>query len=314
LAQVVDDLSDVGIRNLHLKDFFRLLRPHFLLGSLMLFLIGSTYAGGRAMDLGAGFIVAIVTVVMVQLAGQLANDYFDREGDLPSQRSLFAGGSGVIQTGSISASAVLLTTIAVCTISLFLAAFVAYSYGRTLFLPLIVLGLAGGLAYSAPPVRLVSSRFGELSIALLIGFVLPLTGWYYAKGSLDLEILTLGLPLFLFTLQSLIAVEFPDMEADLASGKRNMTFRLGVRRSKYVQIIVLGFSYLVVLAEVALGYLGIGALLIIATVPLFLYGSRKLIMMKDYDFNLAKTASNIAMLVNGISMAIMLIFLTYLAK
>jgi 1,4-dihydroxy-2-naphthoate polyprenyltransferase len=310
----MNDLSDVWIRKGGLKDFIRLLRPHFLLGSVMLFLIGSSCASGGVIDLGFGLVVAIIAVVMVQLAGQLANDYFDREGDLPSQRSLFAGGSGVIQTGSISASTVLRMTWAACATALILAAFVAAISGKGLFLPLIILGLAGGLAYSAPPLRLASTRFGELSVALLIGIVLPLTGWYYVKSSLDLGIVAVSLPLFLFTLQSLIAVEFPDTDADRASGKRNINFRLGVQSSRLVQITLLSISYLVVVAEVALGLLEVGALLLTVTVPISLYASWILISMGPYDFNLAKIASNSAMLVNGITMALMLVYVTLLAK
>ena len=67
--------------------------PHFLLGSVMLFLIGAISAG-RTFEASGGMVSANSAAIMVQLAGQLANEYFDREGDIPSRRSLFAGGSG----------------------------------------------------------------------------------------------------------------------------------------------------------------------------------------------------------------------------
>ncbi|MGD0818520.1 MAG: prenyltransferase [Methanomassiliicoccales archaeon] len=290
-----------------LKDFIRLLRPHFLLGSVVLFLIGSSFARGGRIDVNVGLIMAILTVAMVQLAGQLADDYFDREGDHPSHRSLFAGGSGVIQSGSFSARSVLWITISICTFSLLLATAVAVFTGRWLFLPLIALGLVGGLAYSAPPARLASTWFGEMYVAFLIGFMLPLMGSYYDNGELDAGIVVVSLPLFLFTLESLIAVEFPDMEADRASGKRNLTFRLGIQRSKFVQVFLLLTCYVVVVAEVFLGTLKSGALLLLVTAPFSLYTSWELIKMKDYDFKVSRTASNVAMTVNGITMAILLI-------
>ena len=184
--------------------------------------------------------------------------------------------------------------------------------GRWFFPLLIILGLAGGLAYSMPPVRLASTRFGEISIAILLGFFLPLAGWYYVNGSVDPEVLAIGLPLFLFSLESLIAVQFPDVEADRTSKKRNLTFRLGIQTSKSIQISLLCASYLIVISEVAIGCLRFGALLVLLTVPLSMFASWKLIKMNEYDFTVAKMASNTAMAVNGITMAILLVYVNFL--
>lgn len=295
-----------------LRDFIRLLRPHFLLGSLMLFLIGSIHAGEGRINVDIGLITAILTAAMVQLAGQLADDYFDRDGDLPSKRSLFAGGSGVIQSGSFSAGSVLRLTMAVCVLSIILATAVSVFTDRWLFLPLIALGLAGGLAYSAPPIRLASTWFGELSIALLVGVVLPLTGAYYIVGAMDPGVFALCLPLFFFSLESLVAVQFPDMEADRASGKRNITLRLGIQRTKFACMAFIFMGYLAVIVEVMYGSLRAGALAILITIPISLYASWKLVMMKDYDFRISKTVSNLGMTVNGISMAILLVYVLFL--
>lgn len=310
----MDELGEVRFDKMALSGYVRTLRPQFLPGSAILFLIGSLFAGDGVIHANVEMALALLTVVLVQLAGHLANDYFDREGDRPSQRSLFAGGSGAIQTGVVSARAVLHATMAVFAFALLLAAIVAVISERPWFLPLIALGLFGGYAYSAPPLRLASTWLNELSIALLLGFGLPLAGWYFTKGTFDLDILKVGLPLFLFSVQSLIAVQFPDMEADRASGKRNMTFRLGIQRSKMIQTSLLGLSYLIVVAEVAIGYLEIGALLVLVTIPFYLYYSWKLIGMEHYDFNLAMTASNMAMALNGVSMAMVLIYLTVLTR
>ncbi len=300
----------ISIRRL--KDFIRLLRPHFLLGSVMLFLIGSIHAGQGHIEIDIGLFMAILTAAMVQLAGQLANDYFDRDGDKPSKRSLFAGGSGVIQSGSFSAGSVLRLTMAVSALSIILAAAVSVHTDRWLFLPLIALGLAGGLAYSVPPIRSASTWFGELSIALLIAFILPLTGSYFITGSMDTEVLALCLPLFFFSLESLIAVQFPDMEADRASGKRNLTFRLGIHRTKFAHISFISIGYLAVIVEVFSGSLRAGALTILVTIPISLYASWKLVKMKEYDFKISKTVSNLGMTVNGISMAILLVYVAVL--
>jgi 1,4-dihydroxy-2-naphthoate octaprenyltransferase len=308
---IAGSIRDDGlISKERLGDLVRLLRPHFLLGSVILFLIGATSAG-KTFDLSVGTVSAISAAIMVQLSCQLADDYFDRDGDLPSRRSLFAGGSGVIQSGAVSGQTVLWMTITTSILSLTLAVVSAIFSGRWLFPLLMILGLAGGLAYSAPPIRLASTRFGEISVAILLGFFLPLTGWYYAKGSVDSEVLVMGLPLFLFSLESVIAVQFPDMEADRASKKRNITFRLGIQTSKQIQLSLLCASYLSVIAEVAIGSLQLGALLVLVTVPLSMFASWELIRMNEYDFDVAKKVSNTSMTVNGITMAILLVYVNF---
>jgi 1,4-dihydroxy-2-naphthoate polyprenyltransferase len=311
-VHVKDDMTKIP--NKRAKDFVTLLRPHFLLGSIMLFLVGSAYADGGNIHVSIALILAILSALMVQLSGQLVDDYFDRDGDRPSHRSFFAGGSGVIQSGSFSARTVLNLAMLTGALSLILAAIVNVITGRWLFLPLIALGLAGGLAYSMPPVRLASNMFGEVSIAFLTGFVLPLTGSYLIKGTLDQEIAVVSLPLFLFTMESLIAVEFPDVEADRDSGKRNLTFRLGILRSRWVQVLILIACYMVVSVEVAFGWLTTGALLLLITVPFSLHASLRLTRMNHYDFDASKNASNTAMTVNGISIAIMLAYVIFLSK
>jgi 1,4-dihydroxy-2-naphthoate polyprenyltransferase len=295
-------------------DFVRLLRPHFLVGSVILFLIGTNYAFGGMAIVTLGLVIAILSALLVQLAGQLSDEYFDRDGDVPSKRTLFAGGSGVIQSGSISARSVLWMTMGTCAISLLLATAAAFTSDRWLLPPLIALGLASGLAYSATPVRLSSTWFGEGLVAFMIAFVLPLTGSYFANGTLDLRISVVSLPIFLITLQALIAVEFPDMEADRASGKRNLTYRLGIHRSKFVHVSILFLAYLTIILEVILGYLNTGALLLLVTAPFSIFTSWKIIRMKNYDFTTSKNTSNMAMTVNGISLAIMLIYVTLLGK
>ena len=272
-------------------------------------MVGSVYAGRGRVDLSAELICALMAVVLIQIFGHLANDYFDREGDVPSHRTLFAGGSGMIQSSSFSPRSVLWMATMAGISCLLLAILVVALTGRWLFLPLMVLGLAGGWAYSASPVRLVSTWFGELSVALLLGIFLPLTGAYFSSGTFDPSVLVLGIPLFLFSLECLIGVEFPDEEADLASGKKNLTYRLGIRRSKLLHMLLLMMSYAAVMIEVVLGSMAMGALLLLVTLPLSLYSMWKLISMKGYDFSVAKTASNLGMLINGLSMAIMLVYM-----
>ncbi len=92
------------------------------------------------------------------------------------------------------------------------------------------IGAAMGLlawSYSAPPLRLASRGWGELDTALVVAVLVPLAGYAVFTGSVDgLSLAATVAPAFaMFAM--MIAVEWPDREADAAGDKRNLLVRRG---------------------------------------------------------------------------------------
>jgi 1,4-dihydroxy-2-naphthoate octaprenyltransferase len=93
-----------------------------------------------------------------------------------------------------------------------------------------VAGLALGLAYSAPPIRLCARGLGELDVAVTHSFLVILAGIASQGGPLHSSIAwLLAGPLCLAVLPSITLAGFPDFEADAATGKRTLAVRLGRR-------------------------------------------------------------------------------------
>jgi 1,4-dihydroxy-2-naphthoate octaprenyltransferase len=106
-----------------------------------------------------------------------------------------------------------------------------------------VAGLALGLLYSLPGVRLSGRGLGELAIAGAFG-PLPVAGaaWLQA-GELDGGALLLSLPVAAWVAAIIIANEIPDAAADGATGKRTLAVRLGGRTpALYAGVQVAGFA------------------------------------------------------------------------
>ena len=95
-----------------------------------------------------------------------------------------------------------------------------------------VIGLALGLAYSAPPIRLCTRGLGEVNVAVTHSFLVVLAGYASQAGPLTSATpWFLALPLALAVLPSITLAGFPDFEADSATGKRTLVVRLGRHRA-----------------------------------------------------------------------------------
>jgi 1,4-dihydroxy-2-naphthoate octaprenyltransferase len=98
-------------------------------------------------------------------------------------------------------------------------------------LPLGLLGLLGGFFYSTRPVRWVRTGWGELWIAFCYGWLPVAVGYYVQMAAFAPLVHWLALPIGLTIFNVILLNEFPDYPADLATGKANLTVRLGRERA-----------------------------------------------------------------------------------
>jgi 1,4-dihydroxy-2-naphthoate octaprenyltransferase len=280
----------------HLMNIGQLLRPQFLVASIVLFSIGVLATGGR-IDLADNiFLAALTAVVLVQLSCGLINEYCDWLGDRFARKSFFAGGSGVVASGMVSPATALAGAIVSISIASALSIWVmAQVPDRSLFLPVLLSSAALGWAYSVRPVRLVSSGGGELIVAFLLAFAVPFLGAYMVSGTFDAALLPFSLPLFFFALAAIIAVEYPDKQADIRAVKRNLTYRLGLRLSAMVQSLSVFIGFGLTAVFLLLGDLHwIGTLLFIA-LPFAWAAGTVMAFSKYYDHFQATVATAVIM-------------------
>jgi 1,4-dihydroxy-2-naphthoate octaprenyltransferase len=180
------------------------------------------------------YLLGQVVVLSIQLMAQYLNEYQDIEVDRLSadNRTWFSGGSGMISAGGVSPGAVL-TAVRICAIIAILGGILA-SLWSFWMIPIVLLSLAGSWFYSAPPISLVSSGWGELTTSLIVALLVPLAG-YCMQGGFPPAILWLVcFPLVLIHAAMLISFEFPDRTSDLTVGKKTLAVRLGLRGAAWV--------------------------------------------------------------------------------
>lgn len=223
--------------------FVRLTRPLFLFGGFVLNLLGLVVAAshGNALDVGHA-VLGQVLITSIQLLAQYSNEYFDFEVDrlIGERRTWFSGGSGVLATGELDRT-VARQAMIVCAVVALIALGLAATQAPIVLL-IGSISLAGAYFYSAPPLALMGSGWGELSTALLTGLFVPVTGYALQTGRIDAALLPLCLPLVLVYMAMIIAFQFPDREADAAVGKRTLTVRLGLRRAAQLHNLLIALS------------------------------------------------------------------------
>ncbi len=235
-------------------------------------LLGSA-RGGDAPP--AAIAVGGLLLLLAAVSVHLTNEYVDIRTDTLTVRTRFSGGSGVLPAGSIAPS-VARGAAVVTAVATSLAALSFHLGGMLPDAGLLILmtGLVGGLAYSVPPVAASRRGLGELTNALLGGFLLPLYGVAIARGSVTALDMLAFVPFALVAFASVMATAWPDRKADAATGKRTLQTRLSARSLRLIHATTI---VLFVVAEGAAAVLGASpaAPLSLAVLPLLLLAHRR---------------------------------------
>ena len=226
-------------------NFIKLTRVVFLLGGFLLYALGVAAAARMGVAINcAGYLVGQVVVISIQLMAQYLNEYYDIEVDrlTADNRTWFSGGSGILSAGSVSPSSVLAAA-RICAVAAVLTGILA-SIISPWMIPIVIISILGSWFYSAPPISLMSSGWGEVTASVIVALLVPLAGYCMQDGFPPSELWLVGVPLVLVHAAMLISFEFPDRTADLIVGKKTLTVRLGLQGAAWVVNGLIGSAYL----------------------------------------------------------------------
>jgi 1,4-dihydroxy-2-naphthoate polyprenyltransferase len=265
-------LRQIIIRRL--KAFIRLGRPLFLAGGIIMHALGVALAlhSGASLNIAA-LLWGQIAISATQWMTHYANDYFDLSADHANTTPTnWSGGSRVLTQGLLLPRvALVMALVLVCIVILaaFVLAFVVQTGALTI--PMLSLALFLAWFYSAPPLRLHSTRLGTVLTAMLIAGLTPLTGFYLQSGRLELMPMLAIAPLMCLQFCMLLAVDFPDVAGDTAAGKRTLVVRLGAERAARLYSAVLVLAYLILPLLVIAGVPSYVALTIMLMSPIALW-------------------------------------------
>jgi 1,4-dihydroxy-2-naphthoate octaprenyltransferase len=241
-------------------------------------LLGLVRRGEPRLDV---VLLGAVVLLFAASSVHLANEYVDVETDAITERTAFSGGSGVLPRGLVdrriaAAGSFVAGTLACGATLLLVVAGIVPGLAGTILLA----GLAGGIAYSVPPLAAARRGVGEVLNATLGGMLLPLYGVAVARGSADVLDVIAFAPFTLVVFLSVMATAWADRSPDAATGKRTLQTRLpaSTLRRMHAAVIVL-----FVAAEAVSALLGASpaAPVLLVLLPLLAAAHRRYTVVRD---------------------------------
>lgn len=240
----------------YLKLSLHLGRPHFLLGGFLLFGLGAAIATylGKPIDWSL-YLLGQLLVTSIQLMAQAMNSFFDgtREQRI-TFRSLFSGDRKALEPEHLPYTAAWITAIVALTISATIIAVLLVVKNVSLVTwALVLMGFLTAFFYSTPPVRLVTSGYGEILATIVVASFVPTFSFTLQTGELHRLLLMSTIPLAALLFAAFIAFEFPDYAADVNRERRTLMVRLGWENAMKLHDLALLFAIATFLGAYVIG-------------------------------------------------------------
>ncbi|HEY5550839.1 MAG TPA: 1,4-dihydroxy-2-naphthoate polyprenyltransferase [Opitutaceae bacterium] len=204
-------------------------RPKTLPAAIVPVMVGSALAARAGAFNWQAAALCLGFALLVQIGTNFANDYFDflRGADSPTR----VGPRRAVASGLVSPAAMRAATMAV-----FGAAFVVglglVRIGGWWLLPLGVVCIACGLAYTGGPYPLAYNGLGDLFVFIFFGLVAVGASFFVQAGPLDVDVWMAGSAIGLLSTNLLVANNYRDRDGDAAVGKRTLVVILGERAAR----------------------------------------------------------------------------------
>jgi len=253
---------------MNLGIWFRETRPNFLLLTPITFSVGlaAAYAEGSFDALRA--LLGLSGALLAHLSVNVINDYFDyRSGlDLRTRRTPFSGGSGILPEGLLKPRDTYLFAVGCMLLGGVIGVYFALTTGWML-LPLVAVAAFTIYFYST---HLSHWFVGEVFAGLNFGPLMVLGGYFVQTGRYSFQALAAGVVPGILVGTLLFLNEFPDVEADRSTGRRNLVIVLGLARSAKVYVLLIASVYAWIAVSVVVGLMPVTAFVAFVTIPLAL--------------------------------------------
>ncbi len=221
-----------------MKPWLLAIRPQTLPASVSPVLLANSYCYGH---LPAQFqwLVAALTLVAalwIQIAVNLANDYFDCKQGVDTAERL--GPVRVTQAGLIAPGQVLFGMVASIAMAVAAASYLI-AIGGWPILWLTITAVLCVLWYSAGPWSLASLGLGEITVFVFFGLAAVLGTQWLQLGQLNADGLILGCQMGLISAAILLVNNLRDRATDQAAGKLTLALRIGERLSRRLYALLL---------------------------------------------------------------------------
>lgn len=197
-------------------------------------------------------ILSTLCAVLLQIAVNLANDYFDFKNGIDTEERL--GPVRVTQSGMLSPNAVRNAMI------LFLLAAIVVGielvvHGGWIIALLAVFAVLGALSYSGGPYPLASHGLGEIAAFVFFGLVAVVGSYFLQAGTTSSSAWLLGSAIGFFNAAIMLVNNTRDISTDTKANKRTLAVRIGESQAKNLYQALVYLPFALIIAGYLLGIL-----------------------------------------------------------
>ncbi len=255
-----------------LKIWLKATRAPFLTGSIIPVALGTAVAWSETGKFNLAYFLWVLTgVSFLHLGTNLANDYFDHQSGndwFNENFSQFNGGSRVIQDNAISARGILIFALVCFAAGSLLGLWINHQLKTNVVLYLGLAGVFCGFFYTATPLKIGYSGWGEAVVGLCFGPLVVLGSHYVQTQSFSWPALWASIPVGIMIGLILYINEFPDYLADKAVAKKTLVVRLGKKEAVKLYNFLLVMTYLIIFLGVLVKLLPLYTLIAMLHLPL----------------------------------------------
>jgi 1,4-dihydroxy-2-naphthoate octaprenyltransferase len=210
------------------------------------------------------FGVTLVGSVLIHAGTNLINDYYDLKKGADTQESL--GPNRALTEGMLTPNQVFWGGVICFALGSVLGIYLVATRGLFI-LYLGIFSVLAGWFYTAGPAAFAYTGLGEIVVFIFMGPVIVLGSYFVMTQSISPAVIWIAAPVGLLVAAILHANNMRDLEADRAKNKRTLANILGREASRWEYYILVGGSYLLLVALVVTRIAPPYVLLALLTLP-----------------------------------------------
>ena len=246
------------------KVWWRLTRPHTLTAAFVPVTLGTVIALTEEKVHVGLFLAMLVASLLIQIATNLFNEYYDYKRGLDNEESVGIGG-GIVRDG-IKPKTIMNAALLLYTISLIIGVYICSNTSWWL----AVVGLACmcvGYLYTGGPFPISYTPFGELASGLVMGMVIVLISFFIQTGSVSVDSILISTPIMLLVGSINLANNIRDLNGDKDHGRKTLAVLFGKEKAVSFLAAMFVLSYLWVFTLIGFSIISPWIILVVFSIP-----------------------------------------------
>lgn len=226
------------------RMWWQLTRPHTLTAAFAPVFLGTMLAlpFGRLHFLL--FAAMLIASVLIQMATNMFNEYYDYKRGLDTEHSVGIGGT--IVRNKVNPKTILNLALFLYGISVLLGIYICMQTSWWLA-GIGLISMAIGYFYTGGPYPIAYTPLGELFSGVVMGMLLVLIAFYIQTGTVTERAVLLSIPSVLLVAAIMMANNIRDLEGDKLGGRKTLAILMGRANAIRIQsgFFILSFTWII---------------------------------------------------------------------